>query len=511
MHRGTLTTQAKVKKANRKLELKLREVEFLWSCLALDKYPDKELDGIWKKMLLNQFHDILPGSSINAVYEVTRAELHDALKQCDELTDQAAQLLFKKDTNALVLFNSLSYTFRGSLELPAGWGCKVVDEDGILLTGQTEHGKVVIFVNIPSHSFKTLKKSDQFYESGIPDNNLILENELIRYEFSEQGTLIQAYDKEARREIIAQGRKGNVFSLYEDRPNQWDAWEVDIFYENQLLETAQCSKAEKLIQGPVRQGLRFEFNIGRSEFEQTIFLANNSKRLDFKTHVKWHEKHRMLRVSFAVNVRSDQASYDIQYGYVKRNTHRNTSWDMAKFEVAAQRYADLSEQDYGVALLNDCKYGYKVFENVVDLNLLRAPTNPDPDADQGEHEFTYGLLPHTGDLIHSNVISEAAQLNQGLAVFAGYSSGDAAIPCRIEGEGLSLEVLKKAEKEKSLIIRIIETLGRYSSGQLYLSKKPQAITETNLLEWTNDAELSCDVLLKISLCPFEIKTFKIKL
>ena len=510
LHRGTLTSQARVKRANRKLELKLREVEFLWSCLPLKQYPGFELDAIWKKLLINQFHDILPGSSVNAVYQVTHKEYREALEKCQELAAQAANLLFREDENSLVLLNSLSYPYHGVFHLPEGWDCQVADETGKILPGQRNNGKSVVFIELGALSFATLKKIDQVYAAIKPDNDLLLENELIRYEFSDNGTLKSAFDKEAGREVMSVNQEGNMLSLYADRPNEWDAWDIDILYEHQLLQTAECIKIEKIAQGPVWQCLKFEFQVGRSRIEQIACLSRGSKRLDFETRVNWREKHRMLRVAFPVDIFADQASFDIQYGHVKRNTHRNTSWDMAKFEVAAQRYADLSDKDYGVALLNDCKYGYKVHDNVLDLNLLRATTNPDPDADQGEQFFIYSFLPHSGDLIHSNVIAEAALLNLGVSVFSGYSLGKAEIPCRLEGEGLSLEVLKKAEKDYSLIIRIVEVRGKISSGYLTFMKPPLAIVETNLLEWTNDKEYPTSDRIEINLQPFEIKTYKIK-
>ena len=184
----------------------------------------------------------------------------------------------------------------------------------------------------------------------------------------------------------------------------------------------------------------------------------------------------MLRVHFPVTVMSEQATFDIQYGYVKRNSHRNTSWDKAKFEVVGHKYADLSDHDYGVALLNDCKYGYMVHDNLLDLNLLRSPSNPDPDADMGKHEFTYSLLPHKHDLIRSAVILESTCLNQGPIMLEGVSS-ILNIPIQLSGEGLELSVLKKAEKEDCWIVRIVETNGRNSRGTLHFKG---SVNECNL-------------------------------
>tara|TARA_Y100000996_G_scaffold397623_1_gene364829 strand:- start:216 stop:839 length:624 start_codon:yes stop_codon:yes gene_type:complete len=203
---------------------------------------------------------------------------------------------------------------------------------------------------------------------------------------------------------------------------------------------------------------------------------------------------------------SDQATFDIQYGYVKRNSHRNTSWDKAKFEVVGHKYADLSDHDYGVALLNDCKYGYMVHDNLLDLNLLRSPSNPDPDADIGEHSFTYSLLPHKQDLIRSSVIAESTCLNQEPIMLEGVSS-NLEMPIKLSGDGLELTVLKKAEKEDCWIVRIVEIHGRNSKGALHFHG---SINECNLIEWENldkKENVHGDFLLDLS--PFEIRTYKV--
>ncbi len=340
---------------------------------------------------------------------------------------------------------------------------------------------------------------------------MILENDKVLYEFDNDGKLTKAYDKELELNILADDEKGNMLSLYDDHPLDWDAWDIDIFYETSHLEYAKGVVSETYCDGKVRKGLKFVYEIGNSKIQQFIFLTENNKRLDFETEVEWNEKHKMLRVAFPVNVFSHQASFDVQYGFISRNTHRNTSWDYAKFEVAGHRYADISRNDFGVALLNNSKYGYKVLNNVLDLNLLRSPSYPDPDADIGNHKFTYSLLPHSGNLINSDVISQAAQLNQGLMIFPNVENISASVPCRVEGVGISLETIKKAEKSDSLIIRLVETTGSISKGLLKFNKYPVRISETNLIEWeeNNDNLISDD--FEIRMKPFEIRTYKFNL
>ena len=333
----------------------------------------------------------------------------------------------------------------------------------------------------------------------------MLENEWIRYEFSDEGQMISAYDKEADKEVLE--GYGNVLSLYEDRPNNWDAWDIDFFYRDALLETASVSDAPSKSNGTISKQIQFTFQIGSSTIFQKITLKPGSKRIDFQTMVDWKEKHKMLRVHFPVSVRSEQATFDIQYGYVKRNSHRNTSWDKAKFEVVGHKYADLSDHDYGVALMNDCKYGYMVHDNLLDLNLLRSPSNPDPDADMGKHTFTYSLLPHKQDLIRSSVIEESTCLNQEPMMFEGVSS-TADIPLSLSGEGLELTVLKKAEKEDLWVVRIVETHGRNSKGSLSLQG---TVMECNLMEWEDFSDpVSVENELALDLLPFEIKTYKVR-
>ncbi len=509
-HRGTLTTHGLVKKQNRLLEQQLKVTEFLWSCLPLEFYPSEELDRIWKTVLINQFHDILPGSSITKVYQVTHTEYRQALDSLDDLMQRAAEKLFNPSHDALVAFNSTHYPYHGPVVLPEGWQqCGVEDQHGNTLPAQWEGEQVIVQINIPPYSFVTIKKASGDVPVPVDTSSLVLENDLVRYQFDNDGRLLQAWDKEVKRNIIPEGKMGNVLTLYEDHPNDFDAWEIEIFYEDAVIDTATASGMDFLPRGPVRQGFRFRLGVGKSDIEQKVTLANHSKKLDFDTTVEWREKHKMLRVAFPVEVYTDQATFDIQYGYIQRATHRNTSWDAAKFEVAAHKYADISEQDYGVALLNDCKYGHKVLGNVLDLNLLRAPTNPDPDADQGIHQFTYSFLPHNGELIHSNVIAQAAHLNGGITTFNGYDAGEFVVPWKLEGDGLSLEVMKKAEKEDCLILRIVETKGRLSTGQLIVGNPDAFLVDTNLMEWEDGDKLSCANPIELMLNPFEIKTFKL--
>ncbi len=510
LHRGTLTSQALVKKSNRLLENKLKSIEWLYSLLPIEDYPQEQIDSIWKTVLINQFHDIIPGSSINAVYKVTHAEYDEAAKACDSLLEKFAQQYFNEDEDSLILINIHGHVFKDVIELPESWhGVEVVDDGNNPIPVQNEGAISTALVSVPAFSILSLRKNNNSVsEEGT--GSLTLENSLIRYEFSTNGQLINAFDKECHKQVISEMHPGNVLTLYDDHPNNWDAWDIDIYYEKAKVETFSSETCKPLASGRVRQGLYFEGRIGKSTLVQHAYLANNSKRLDFQMEIDWREKHRMLRTAFPVSVNSDFASFDIQYGFVNRATHRNTSWDMARFEVVGHKYADLSDNDYGVALLNDCKYGYKILGHTIDMNLLRSPNHPDPDADMGKHEFTYSFYPHSGDLIHSDVQAQAMQLNQKLLVFENTMYRNSILPIRVQGNGLSLEVVKKAEKEDCLVVRIVETFGCHSSGKLLLEAKASEIIETELMEWSDGTVYTSVSEINLSLTPFEIKTFKVK-
>ncbi len=505
LHRGTLTTHGLVKKQNRKLENKLKVVEFLWSCTDLKQYPSSELDASWKTLLINQFHDIIPGSSINLVYQTTHKEYNEIHKTCDELIMKAGKALFQKTNNSFVLSNALSYHFEGLIKIPKSFkGYNLITEDKTKINTQEINKDTYCHVFLPPFSLTNFTKGEKKSHQAKNRKDYVLENGLVKYKFSKDGTLVYGLDKETNKDLLS--APGNVLSLYEDRPLNWDAWDIDFYYKESLLETAKVVKIHKVKSGSIASYLKIQFTIGNSSITQMISLSNQSKRLDFDTMVDWCEKHKMLRVHFPTNIISEQASFDIQYGYVKRNTHKNTSWDRAKFEVVGHKYADLSDNDSGIALLNDCKYGYSIFDKTIDLNLLRSPNNPDADADLGEHSFTFSLYPHEHDLIRSNVIEESSKLNNPPILFNGVKNIKSKSAINFEGKGIEISSIKKSEYSNEIIIRAVETLGKTSKGKIYFKGK---ITETNLMERnslkpTKKVNESFDLVLK----PFEIRTFR---
>ncbi len=483
LHRGTLTTQGKVKKGNRQCEEMLIATEILYSRLPLEQYPAEELDRLWKLLLLNQFHDILPGSSIGRVYERTHREHREIMAGCNKLIQGTG----KEKRDVLTLFNALGVPYSGLVELPQGWN--------------GEQGNY-IYVELSPFEARTIHKQKIMNEIEQVDG-LVLENALIRYEFTPCGELRSVFDKEQKREILA--GNGNRFSLYHDMPNHFDAWDIDDFYEKERLECRpENVRISTIAKGMLFQEIAFRFRLGNSEIEQVLRLCNYSRRLDFLTQVDWRESHRMLRVAFPTNLFHGKARYDIQYGFVERPIHRNTSWDRARFEVCMHKYMDLAESDYGVALLNDCKYGVAVRENVIDLNLLRSPAFPDETADKGIHTFTYAFLPHCGDFRNAGVQEQAANLNRPpLCIFGSISNNISPFSLENISGCAVIESVKKAENGNALIARIVERHGGKAQCRLRSSK---TVFKCDMME-QNLQQLQSEIL---EFTPFEIKTIYMK-
>ena len=508
LHRGTLTTQSRTKRGNRKCEQMLTALEFLASALPPEKWPREMLDDAWKTVLLNQFHDIIPGSSIRLVYERTEREHLQILQMARLGIFAAGAQLFRKKANSAVLVNTLSNVWTGLAELPKEWsGHAVLDEAGNELPAQPVDGRPAVGVSIPAGGCVTLRKGGRKSDAPQDTGKRVLENPLVRYEFDEHGHLVHAFDKELGKEFLA--GEGNVLALYNDRPINYEAWDVEVFYPRDRIGGVECVSAGTVLRGGAADSVEFLCRTEKSELRQLVVLGKNTKRLDFTTHAEWHEYRTMLRVAFPTAINSETASFDIQYGYVERNTHDNTSWDQAKFEVCGQRYADLSDRDCGVALLNDCKYGYRVKGSTLDLALLRSPVHPDRFADQGGHVFTYSLLPHAGSLPDSCVMDEAANLNRPALLLPGFTAGKFQAPCRVESDGIRLEVVKRAEKDDSLILRLVEIRGRHSVGTLRFAAKPAKVSKTDLVEWRRGPALPLRRnALALELKPFEILTLR---
>ncbi len=399
MHRGTYTTQAQTKWGNRRGELALRELE-LWTALD-DDPPLADLERLWKVLLLHQFHDIIPGSSIAWVHDDT----------------EAAHAALLAEAEALIA-TALAEVGSGTREQPSGASPASQNGVGAANAGPFDVAGVVegddgpVWVDAPAHGIGTVSAEPPVGVTPVTVDGRVLDNDLVRVELAEDGTIASLVDLRADRECLA--GPGNVLQLFADHPNTYDAWDIEAHTLRQAPELLTSLDAiEVTASGPLRAAIVVRRSFGASTVTQTYVLRAGSARLDVVTEIDWHENEKLLKVAFPLDVRADDARYDIQYGHVRRPTHRNTSWDDARFEVCGHFWADVAEPDFGVALLNDGKYGHDCRASgrasTMRLSLLRATNYPDPDADRGRHRFTYSLLPHGPTL--ADVLAEAWALN----------------------------------------------------------------------------------------------------
>jgi alpha-mannosidase len=482
-HRATLTTHADVKRANRRAEEALRAAE-LWSVAAsLDRRPD--LDRAWKLLLLHQFHDILPGSSIHWVYEDTAREQAEVLAIAGSVIAEAQTVVAGGDgALGVVAFNPSSTDRTEVVELP----------DGSLA-----------LVSAPACGWSTVLSDPSL--GGRPEVTIgegWLDNGLLRVEWDDDGLLTSVRDLVAGRQVLAQDERGNLFQLHEDHPRAFDAWDVDRTYLHQVTDLVEVDSIEVVERHPLRSGVRFIRSFGASTITQTMRLTAGTRRLEFHTDVEWHERHRFLKVAFPVSVRSTRATYEIQHGHLERPTVVNTSWDEARFEVCGHRWAELSEPGYGVALLNESKYGYDIVGHTMRLSLLRAPGFPDPEADQGFHHFAYALVPHEGDLREAGVIAEAEHFNLPLSLVAG-EGGEGRV-VSVDRPGVSVEAVKWADRSDAVVVRLCEVWGSRGPVRVTLHRPFVSVTRTDLLERAVSSLAGHDGTVELELRPFELVT-----
>ncbi|MBN2410067.1 alpha-mannosidase [candidate division KSB1 bacterium] len=529
-HRGTLTTQGKIKKYNRRSEIAMEEAEKLAVFSGID-YPGDSLETAWKKTLFNQFHDILPGSSIPAVYTDAEKDYNDIFRLTGEIIDNSLNCIAKKinlDEKHIpvIVFNTLSWTRDGlvTVNLKPGLTIKeVYNSDNNELHYQ-QMGDQLIFTaeQVPQNGYKVywLRKG----KNGDDDNGLkitptSLENKLLRVEINpKNGNISRLYDKRAKREILAPGKEANILQFFEDKPEQYDAWNIG--YTGKSWTCEKVKSIFILEKGPVRAVLRVIREFGNSTFTQDYTIYEKSRRLDIKTVADWHEHHILLKAAFPVNVNADFATYDIAYGSIQRTTKPQTPAEKARFEVAAHKYIDLSRSDYGVTLMNDCKYGHDVEDNVMRITLLRSPLTPDPltrpqgyqnpFADQGEHEFVYSVYPHTGDQIEANSIRRACELNYPLKALVTEKHKGEWEPEKsfitLDADNLILTVVKKAEDSDARVIRLYETHGKQVETELHFDAPVQRAWEADLLENKKREITVTDNTVPLKINPYKICT-----
>ena len=529
-HRGTYTSQARTKQANRRMELLYRDVELLnaWASLYGMSSRQETLNKGWKLIMLNQFHDVLPGSSIHEVYEdVARiyAEIQALAEpiRAEMLTLLSARLGAEANGRpALLLFNTLPWERCEPLQLPGDhtslltYAQRASDWEGqpfTLLAGQCLPSCGALLIGPAQDAQNTTIDTSL---KVITKPCVTMRNAFYELELDEQGEISRLYDSEAQREIIAPGQTANQLVVFEDRPLNFDAWDIDHYYEEKPYPLRDRVQIHVIEEGPVRATVEVERRFLSSRITQRISLWHDSRRIDFATEIDWHEHQILLKTAFPVSINAARATYEIQFGSIERPTHRNTSWDMARFEVCAQHWADLSEGGYGMSLLNDSKYGYDIHDNVMRLTLLKSAISPDPEADQGLHRFTYSLLPHQGDWRDAQTVRRAYELNVPALVAPSYlpeqqrellASSFLSTDC----SHVVIDTVKPAEDGQGLIVRLYEAHNQRGNGTLTFATPLLSAEECNLLEESSGEAQYQGNTLAFQVRPFEIKTFRVRL
>jgi alpha-mannosidase len=340
-------------------------------------------------------------------------------------------------------------------------------------------------------------------------NEISLETPFYELEWNEAGQFTRIYDRQLGREVLSPGACGNLLQVFEDKPMQFDAWNIDLFYQEKSRTVTELRSVRLQEAGPLRAVVAFEWGYMDSVIRQELIVYAGSRRMDFRTAVDWREQHQLLKAAFPVDIRTTEATYDVQFGNVKRPTHWNTSWDYARFENVGHQWVDLSERGYGVSLLNDCKYGYDVKENVLRISLIKSATYPDPQADQGEHQFTYSLLPHQGDWLSGDTVREAWDLNCPMVGAAGLPEGEAGSFISLSADHVWIDAVKAAEDGTGIILRLHEFAGRRGQVAVHTACELASWQETDLME-RPEGEMQTG-LIQFHIKPYEIKTFLLRL
>ena len=519
-HRGTYTSQAYTKMMNRRLELLYRETEWLGAMSALNNgdwntYPSTNLTKGWKTILRHQFHDIIPGSSITEVYEDTKIEYKEAEELALKAQEDFKLSLVNENENTWTIINNANWTRCENVEIETELEGNFYDKEGNKLEAQKENGKYTVKVeNIPGTGFKSISLNVEDVENvknafEYSDNKI--DTPYYELKWNEVGQLTSIFDKENNRQVLAKDQRGNVLQMFEDKPMAHEAWDIDIFYQEKMREVTDLQNVELIENGNLKAVVRFNYKYMNTTINQDMVVYTNDRRIDFVTNVDWREQKQLLKVAFPVDVRATMATYDVQFGNVKRNTHWNTSWDMAKFETVAQQWVDLSQRDYGVSLLNNSKYGHDIKDNVIRLTLLKSATHPDPVQDQGEQNFTYSLLPHKGDFVEADTVKAAYALNQPLRAIEGSINEN--IPTKMfdfNDAYVLVDAIKKAEDNDMVVLRFHEYSGSRQEVKINSDYKIAGWMETNLMEKPME-ELRNESEINLTVEPYEIKTIMIKM
>jgi alpha-mannosidase len=509
-HRGTLTSQGKTKWYNRRLEYLYRTAEYFAVLRSLvnnewETYPYGELLRGWKRILTNQFHDIIPGSSIPEVYADTVVDYQKSWETAQAIIDTSIDAVPQENVYGIHNPSNWMRTDVAAIENDNDGTFKT--PEGALLKS-TKIGAVhhVLVEEIQGFGAKRIvfhPGSVRENDSGFEINGKAIETPFYSIRFDQHGQIELLYDKEYQRAVSKSGENLNQLLVFEDRPRDSDAWDIDLFYNDQCEEVRDLQSFAVVAQSDLLCMVRLEWKHLHSNVVQHISLYAHTKRIDFATSVDWHENRRMLKAAFPVDVRTTKARFDIQFGNIERPTHWNTSWDLAKFEVAAHKWADISENGFGLALMNDCKYGHDAKGSTLRITLLKSSKFPDPNADMGDHEFTYSIMSHGGDFRTAEVEKQAAWLNDRLLVASGEVE-DLRRIVACDNENIYIDAVKRAEHGEKVIVRFHEFFGKTSRVKLTSDFTIASWCETDLMEQPVSPESFSAVDLAVK--PYEIKT-----
>ncbi|TVY35324.1 Alpha-mannosidase [Lachnellula occidentalis] len=523
LHRGTYTTQANNKRNNRKSEIMLHDIELLATLASVKhgyKYPKEDIDNMWENVLLCQFHDCLPGSSIEMCYDDSDELYAKVFTTGEKILKDLQSILGvqdfsnSNDKKTLIALNTMPWYRREVISIgdnKAGVACG---------SGNLLEVKTFKIAETPEVTVKEVRE-------GV----FVLENDQLRIEV-EGGCICSLYDRKAEREVVPKGGKANQLVIFDDKPLYWQAWDVEVFHLDSRKELQ--SGTTKIVQSDAHQvSVMTETKISEKSWIKTYIslsaaFKDQQSYVEMHAEVEWQESMKFLKVEFPVDVRNTEASYETQFGIVRRPTHYNTTWDMAKFEVCCHKFADLSEHGYGVSILNDSKYGFATCGNLMRLSLLRAPKAPDAHADMGRHEIRWAILPHQGDL-GSTTVRTGYNFNNPLKLVQApketFRMDAFTNPIKLTGNpSLILDTIKRGEddedvsrgelpkrKGKSVILRIYDSLGGTSKGTIETTLDVKRVWKANILEDDEEELKIQDGKLDITLRPFEVATFRLQL
>lgn len=522
-HRGTLTSEALCKRYNRKSEFLYHDVETLAAIahqLVGHGYPAEEILESWKLILLNQFHDIIPGSSIEAVYK-DAYEQYDQVMSVGEYLAAAAEksLLNKIPGNGIVVFNTLGHGRDDVVEITlknSDDRIALYDSDGTELPSQLCHdGDKTIFLakGVPAKGWKSFAYKAVDCDCELPSvkiKNRVIENDFYQLTFDKNYNVTSLIEKTGGNEIVPAGKLANRILAYEDRAFNYEAWDVKSYLREKCWHVDDVQSAEIIEQGAVRTVLRVVRKFLNSTIRQDMMFYPHSPRIDIVYHVDLQDKNICLKADYPVDVNTDRATFDIQFGNLQRTTHENTSWDFAQFEVCGHKWADLSDNGFGLSVLNDCKYGWTVKDGHIQPTMVRSPNGHYGNQDIGQHNFVYAMYPHAGTVAQSDVVRESYNLNAPLRAMMGTGETNGPLPqsfslVSVDTPNIIIETVKKAEDSNAVVVRAYECWNRKTTATFNFGGSVKRISECDLME---ESAVSCDATLTFK--PFEIKTLLVE-